>query len=233
MSVIWDEATYAAAYAVRVKDRTDPLFGTVVSYGRKLAENLQLAPGGQWGDNDLYHWKHRLAELETKTPMNRASRVLVVGAGFGYLLEVMIDLGAQNVWGTDPSVWIQATKATEARADVAPLILDLDVCAGWQAFKTAGAGQNGKFDFVVSELVVESLDAGTELTTFLDCCEALLRPNGTVVHLLVASKPEDRPDSRDLTLGIRWQDHAAWITERPTHWWVDTEGEEYTVGGGL
>ena len=160
---------------------------------------------------------------------NPATYVLVVGCGFGWSMEAIIDqTGTSRIVGTDTSLFIQSDKATEARADIAPLILNIDVTASdaRQQFRTAGAGQQGRFDAIITELTVDSI-APAELDVFLDSLEALLRPNGIIAHLVVPAPPAE-PDP---ALGLRELDWTSWIAIRPAHHWIDHT--EHILGGGI
>jgi cyclopropane fatty-acyl-phospholipid synthase-like methyltransferase len=168
---------------------------------------------------------------------NPASQVLVVGCGFGWIIETIVDTFNHNrIWGTEVSPWIQAEKATNARPDIAPLILDIDILAAdaRTQLRTAGAGQQGRFDWIISEQAVEGIPA-VDLPTFLDACDGLLRPGGNVVHVVATEITPPGPDDvHDRTLDLRWQSHAAWIAERPAHLWLDVHGEGgWVMGGGV
>lgn len=221
--MVWGQAEFDAAYQVR-----DPVSGTRVgSYRRDL-----FGPGGSggaWVDR-ARNWGIKLAGA-----INPASRLLVVGSGFGWIIESIIDeFNHSRIWGTDISPWINAEKATHARADVLPLLLDIDISSptARQEFQAAGAGQAGRFDWVVSEAVIESLDPAVDLHPFLDSCEALLRPGGNVAHIFSGKLTDPGPgDRHDRTLGMFWRSLAEWVAERPSHYWLDVHGWE--LGGGL
>lgn len=208
MPVIWDEATYNQAY------------------GRGYTR------ASHWRNDNLglIHHKHQLARLEDALPQfNRNNDVLVVGCGYGFLMEVMTDLGATSVWGTDISPYIQANLATEARADIAPLIFNIDVTDNdaVSQFAAAGAGGSGgsagKFHWVITELVVESYDPVNnlaEFTTFLNALDVLVRTGGQVgvIHLFAGVLPGD---PHDHSLGLTWITGAEWVAHKPTHYWID------------
>ena len=87
MPLIWDETLYNQAYS---------------------------NPPSRSGDfaGLMRHYRSTYGFLEDALPVfNRNSDILVVGCGFGYTMEVMLDLGATSVWGTDISPFIQANKA--------------------------------------------------------------------------------------------------------------------------
>jgi 2-polyprenyl-3-methyl-5-hydroxy-6-metoxy-1,4-benzoquinol methylase len=218
MPVIWDEATYNQAYG------------------------LGYTRASHWRNDvvGLAHHKSQLVKLENALPQfNRNNDVLVVGCGYGFLMEVMIDLGATSVWGTDISSYIQTNKTTEARSDVAPLILDINVTDtdAVAQFASAGAGGGGgsagKFHWVITELVIESYDPVAnlaEFTTFLDGLDALVRTGGQtgVAHIFAGVLPDD---PHDHSLGLLWMTGAEWTAYRPAHYWIDVH--TWQVLGGV
>jgi len=215
MPVIWDEALFNQAYSR--------------GYNR----------AAYWRNDGLVHYQIQLAKTELNMPnFNRNSNVLTPGCGFGYLMEVMIDLGATSVWGSDISPYIQANKATEARSDIAPLIFDINVAdvdaqAQFAAVGAGGQGGNaGKFQWIVSEHVVEGFDIQTELTeltAYLDGLDNLLASGGQtgIVHLFAGLLPDD---PHDHSLNMTWQTLEDWVPYAPHHYWIDIH--DWRMGGG-
>lgn len=203
----WEQAEYDAAYQRN----------GAPSYRRNII--------GPDGPNGISWWRNVATELGLKIPglVNPASHVLVVGSGFGWLIETIVDdFGHDRIYGTDTSLWIAAEKATHARSDIAGRLLSIDVTASdaRQQFRTAGAGQQGRFDWILCDLVTETIPAG-ELAAFLSALEGLLRPGGNVVHLVAAELDPALGGRHDETLGIRFRPIVDWQTEAPSHVWVD------------
>lgn len=222
--VVWDQAVYDSAY-----QRWHPGFQQYVASYR----------AGLLGA-DKHIWQDRLAQMQLKwaglgfTP---AADVLVVGCGFGWTLEEMINAGLNRAWGTDISPFIQASKATESAIPAKILSVDVTSPTARTDFVAAGAGrtggpaaERGKFDWIVTELVLESIDP-TNRTAFLDALDSLLKPGGRVGHLIVAKEPGDGPF--DPTLGMIAMTLAEWVAVRPAHYWVDVEQNRWAMGGGV
>lgn len=211
MAVLWTQEVYDQAY---VRSNGTP------SYRR--------AEHGQ----DTHAFRSRLFQLSTQLPnFNPGTNVLIVGCGFGWTIEVAIDeFGHNRIWGVDTSSWIQTSKFTHSRGDVAPLILNVPLTV--TALRSAGAGQQGRFDWVITELVVESLDPATELQPFLDECEGILRPNGNVGHIFAGKLTDPgEGDVHDRSLGLQWRTLAEWVAERPSHYWLNVH--QWQLGGGV
>lgn len=230
MPVVWDRAMYERAYEIRIGDSSQPDFGEWVTYGRRLAQRVKNR-----FDDELTLYIERLTALEQGVRLNRDTDILVVGCGFGYLVEVALDLGSTRMWGTDTSPWIQEEKATEARSDVALRIFDIDITDSDASdqFKTAIGSGNGKFSWIVTEQVVESLDGGTELAPFLDACDALRSGPGGVCHIFTGRLPDNPRTGRsphDLTMGLQWRTMEEWLAFRPSHYWLNVHG--FAVEGG-
>lgn len=215
----------------------NPTWGQILSYldGRAFADALR-SPGIT---ENLYDYRRRLANLGAVPNFSPSTDVLIVGCGFGWLIEVLIDVGANRVWGTDTSTVVQGSLAdpnVDIRSDVQAQILNIDVTApdALQQFRSAGAGgtgQNrGRFDWLVTELFVESFDPINNLAAFnavLNSLEAL-RSNrqGGVAHIVTVN----HGGAIDDTLGFTWLTLAEWAAIRPSHWWIDLVTGE--IAGG-
>ncbi len=205
MALIWTQAIYEEMYD---------------NYGRAWA----IASG-------MEQWKLVLNQLQVKAGISAGSRSLVVGCGLGFLMEVAYDAGVppDNFWGTDTSSYIQTLKNTDSRADVRQRILNINILSPTASndLKSAGASPNGKFNWVISDLVVESLwdiDPQTsqpvnEITNFLNACDSLRSGPGGVVHVFASKLDEYNQNSK-----MHWEYRDWWKDKRPTHWWVDVHG---------
>lgn len=238
-----DPQTWADAYGKRggrpnVQDVVLPTgagYGEDLTYldGRKYA--LQLSTDGEVG---LAHFRFRLQKLGASGAFTPSAETLVVGCGFGWLVETIVDVGSNAVWGTDTSTAIQNLlddPGVAVRSDVRPLIFDINIldANAAQQFKAVGAGNNaGKFRNVVTDRLIEDWPI-SEIDTLLDACDALLAPGQSrVFHIVLAtdgfiSGPEGLPDpafvSNQLSL-------AEWVALRPSHYWIDDRTG--AVGGG-
>lgn len=217
MPLVWDEELFNKSY----------------SQGYKRSSYYREGVG-------LVHHKTQMQGMEKTLPkFNKNSDMLVVGCGYGFLMEVMVDSGARHVWGTDISPYIQANKEAEARSDVAPLILDIDVVdTDAQAqFAAAGAGgqgaNEGKFLWIISEHVVEGFNVETEaadLIMYLEGLDDLLSSSNRagIIHLFAGLLPDD---PHDHSLGLTWLPLEDWVPYAPHHYWIDTHA--WRLGGGV
>lgn len=231
MAVIWDEARYQSAYRCPLNNSLNVngvqyARGQVVGYGRALYLDSKM-------ENPRFNaWEHNIRSLGTKLNMSFGSSILLVGCGFGYTIEEAMALGVTKIWGVDTSPYIQANKATEANAAIAPIILDIDITAAnvLNLLKPHVGGQ-GKVNWVVSELVVESLTPA-ELTAFLDACDSLRTGQGGVAHI-VACKMDTTEGGEDphKDSPLRQRTLAEWAAERPGHYWMDWNNDNAVMGG--
>lgn len=204
MALIWDETQYGNAYT---------------EYSLEWAER-----------GNYEQWKQNLLRLNAHIGFSLGSKALIVGCGFGYLLKVFDDNGAtpSNVYGCDDSTYIQANKDTQAPAGIAPRILDIDLRAGPNAFKPYFGG-NGKVTWVVSELVLTSLQTDAEIDEFRLACDAMQSGgNGGVAHIF-ASFHESL--SHDTTIGMNWRTRDYWSARLPNHWLLDVHYWAYGDNG--
>jgi len=222
--LVWDEATYLAAYDLQAPFDL-PAQGLVKGqrYGYSLPFYLF----------NPHVWVERFQQLSAKVQMSMGSSIMVVGCGFGYSIQFAREqLQAGRIWGTDISPYIQANKSDPAFCDqtIASSIFNVDITAPDAAdqFKALGTTGNGRFNWVFTEFVVESIDP-LGLQVFLDACDALRVGPGGVVHLFAGLL--DDASAHDQSLGMRWRTLSEWVAERPGHFWLDVHG--YQIGGGV
>ena len=234
------QSTWEAAYGIRggrpnkVDDKSiltvGQGHGQALSYldGRVFA--MQSSDDGQAG---LSHFRFTMNKLGAVPAFTPATDVLVIGCGFGWLLEVMLDAGSNSAWGTDTSTIIQQTLATAGvPAEVQGRVLNVDITASTakDQFIAAGAGTNkGEFNWLVSEYVVDTLET-IDIPAFLDACDSLRAPGqGGVAHLVIAQDkiPPGRTNS-DIITQLRTL--SEFVALRPAHWWID--GVTGNIGGG-
>lgn len=234
-----DPATWASAYRMRGgrPNKADSIlpsgdgFGEILSYldGRRYA--VQLSDDGQPG---LSHFRFRMQKLGVSGSFNPAAETLVIGCGFGWLIEVVVDAGSNAVWGTDISTAIHANLATaNVRQDVQALILNINVLDADAAnqFKAVGVGNNkGQFRNVVTEHLLEDWPIG-DINTILDACEALQASGQSNVFHLITAQDAIPSGASDPAIVPNQLTLAEWVALRPAHFWID----EVTgnVGGGL
>lgn len=238
------QSTWETAYRIRGgrPNKVDSVlptgagFGEVLTYGdgRKFA--IQLSDDGQPG---LSHYRFTLNKLGAVPAFTPATNVLVVGCGFGWLVEVMMDAGSNSAWGTDISTYIHSLLSNpdmNVPQVVQDRVLNVDITdpTAKAQFIAAGAGTNkGEFNWLVTELVVESFDPVSDpvaFTAFLDALDNLRAPGqGGVAHY-VADELPSTVGRHNESLGMTWLTLAEWVAYRPAHWWVSAHTGEILGG---
>lgn len=171
--------------------------------GRKHA--LQLSKDGKPG---LAHFRLRLDKIVNVISLDD-KKILVVGCGFGWLMEVMVDAGYTDVIGTDTSTLIQSLKSnpeTDVRPDIQRLILDVDI--------TKDTSGLGPFDVVITEHLLEDWSVN-RLSKILDACESLLADGGEVLHIITNIREGQE------TVILNKFDLDDWIAFQPMHYWLE------------
>lgn len=232
---VWRQAYHKQGLRPNKEDSVLPTgagYGEDLTYldGRKYA--LQRSDDGLPG---LSHYRRRLSELTKHNSFTPAADTLIIGCGFGWLIEVAVDLGSNSVWGTDTSTLIQSLildPTKNIRSDIQPLILNVDFTAPDAAdqFKALGAGSNkGQFTNVVTEHVLEDWPIAS-INVALDACDALLGPGQTNVFHIVTGQDKVQGDSDPVLVPNQFT-LAEWVALRPAHIWID----EVTgnIGGGV
>lgn len=196
--------------------------------GRLFA--LQLA---DFGDGPgLSYARSVMNKAASGAPWTPSTDALIVGCGFGWMIESILAAGGNNVWGSDTSFLIHDAIANNPALGVLPevssRILNIDVTDPDAAdqFKAVGAGnQNGKFRWIITEFVVESFNPSTEtalFNTFLDSLESLRAPGqGGILHILAGRLPPPYDVAHDTSFGMTWLTLPEWALVRPSHLWLD------------
>lgn len=161
----------------------------------------------------------RRADALIARGIQTADRVLVAGAGLGYLVQAMEMRGLQNVWGLDNSTWVQSRKS--AVTDASVVLINADLGGGVGALRTALTNATGArtFDWVITESLLESFD-DAEITTLLNVAEGLLVTGIALSHLIhvVYTPPFN-------AVGVfNEKTMAQWKAMRSTHTWMNAEG---------
>jgi len=151
------------------------------------------------------------------------TRVLCVGAAFGFLMEELLDFGITDVWGIEPSPYVWAN-TSEMRPDVQPRIVNATVGVDSTSLvqgllSAAGMTNPLRADWIVDEDAISSMNNDAEIHAFLDGCEGLLQGNARsrIVHLVTpATQPGMVGDS-----ALLWKTLDEWSAYRPDHTWID------------
>jgi hypothetical protein len=158
--------------------------------------------------------------------LDNNAKVLVIGCGFGFLLEYLIDAGIPDVWGIDPGDWYwDAANDGEWRSDVKPLVANDWIGSGTeQASLQALPGVSGqaKFTWIVDEDAA-TMHTDAELPAFITACEDRLQGNvkGRIIHIVTPLRFTGPGDS-----AVNWKTMAEWKAIAPDHNWVDARTGE-------
>lgn len=207
---VWEtEQDFRDTYEIGIRDPKHPQHGQTVTYGRLFA---QRAMGPL--DDELTLYNNRVNQLLRLFLIGQADRVLVVGCGFGFLIDAFHDAGFPNTWGIESSEYIQENQEREARTTTQ--FVDSDIRDWNQArFKLREMTGDWIFNWIITESVMESYE-DVEMDLLLDSVEALLDGNNglrNAIHL-VAADPTLDPAFNVKTL-------PEWKAVRPQHSWVD------------
>lgn len=217
----WTETDFGLFYHAKMRFHPNSAnHDTYTSYGLDYARYTSRQAYGLWSDT--------LTTLFSRNLYSAGQTVLVVGCGYGYLMAMMLQAGANSsrVWGTDTSLYIQTNKAIEGHPNYPLLtanILDLDITASniLQLLKAAGVSGNGKVDWVICESVTETIPPAN-LTAWLDACDGLLSAQGNVLHIVTVQDSQTLPTIPPLwtTYNWTWQTLEQWQALRPAHYWL-------------
>lgn len=179
-----------------------PAFNAAVPAKRKLAARLEPFDSYWQAPKDVeagfksfkaYYKANYLRRL----PQDRSARILVISCGPGYLVEMLVREGYQNVVGIDSD----PGKVAHARRHELP-------CETAEAFPYLEAQRNASFDVIIPEQELNHLTLD-ETIEFLRLCRAALRPGGQViVYAMNAANP--LVGSENLSHNI---DHFYLVTE--------------------
>lgn len=168
MGVVWDRKLYDEAYQLQVRDPNHPRAGEVVGYGRLFAQMFRDPETPEFTE-----YQHRASLLEPF--IDPGERTLVVGCGFGFLMDELNALGRPSI-GVDSSEWIMRNWRRERGEPhpFGPMPLLADV-------RDPVIERVGPFDVVVTEAVLESYPDGAELTEVIARCHELA---SKVIHMI-------------------------------------------------
>ena len=187
--------------------QTDSATGAVAGYGRDWATDF-----GRHGlDEPGTSLNVRADRLLAGFAIVPADRILIVGSGFGFLIEVLKGRGFPNVWGIDSSSDIESRKGVEASGDT---VLISEEMSGVGRIKNIMRQQTGgdEFGWIITESVLESWD-DSDNTTLLNVIEGGLSTSADhAVHLV--SEP---PFAADVAGVLNEKTLAGWKATRPAH----------------
>ena len=206
MPQFMDQITAVRLYRRREFDASGIPTGGQLTYSRQF-----------WGANMDGFFGTRKDWL-TGYGLDNSASVLVIGSGFGFLLEYLIDAGITNVVGIEPgSYFWDAANDDQWRSDVKALTVNDWIGSGTEvASLTALPSVSGqaRFTYVIDEDAI-TMHTDAEIPAFVAACEARLQGNakGRIFHLVT---PNDSGDP-----SVNWKSMAEWSTLVPDHSFVD------------
>jgi SAM-dependent methyltransferase len=162
------------------------------------------------------YWVDKL--LEVLPGFSISKSMLIIGCGFGYTIEVLQNRGVGNVVGVDTSPYIQAEKYEKS-------YVPDEIYGSLDEIR-------GKYDWVITELVIESYNPATELPAFVSFLADIERPmkgNGHVAHIFAGFLGDG--SAHKWSLGMTWLPLEDWVPYAPSHYWLDYHG--WQIGGGI
>ncbi len=171
---------------------------------------------GQRMNRDAIFGK-RFRVLTTEFNMLPTDRILVVGCGFGYLIDRFHDGGFPNVWGIDSSDDIEQRQGAESRGSTL-WVPDTITGAGRIRNKLRQLTGDDEFDWIITESMLESYEDG-EVQTILNVCEGALTGSDQshIIHIVVT---KEDPAAPGYAPAFNWKTIADWNLLRPSHSWT-------------
>lgn len=188
--LVYDQELYDDLYSTRMND------GRMLHYSREFL-NLQDPP----------HWTQQRKILAKQGVMGR---ILIVGCGFSPLLTAFSV--TDDVWGTDPSPFIQRHKREESDAPerIRPYAIPdrrINRHFDWLIVDDVAPGYT-----VTAVVPVEGTRSNPEFEDFLQGCDDL---SDNVIHF-VTTKSDGGQDPR-----LTWLSLEQWASFAPDHTWID------------
>lgn len=177
MPVDWNiKSTWDSAYNVRVRDKSDNEYNDWKTYGRKGFHK---------------HSQQRLIKLEAledsegNSYLRQNDKILVVGCGLGFLVELLNDNG-YRAYGLDISTYIRDRVASETNQDTRNRFILGDILSptiGLTVSSTIG----GKAAVVITENILPVIPALSTALFFANC-EAIASRQAPILHILTCPK---------------------------------------------
>lgn len=186
--------------------------GTTVTYGDDRSwsgDNLQ---------NEVWVRANALKAFMLANGGALADRILIVGAGMGFLIETLKLVGFTNVFGLDNSAWCQSKKATVNNGVV---LINSDFTGSSNSLKnTFNQATGGRtFSWIITESVLESFE-DNEIGIIVAQGPNLLAnnvPNSHIIHLVYVPPFDPGTNFNEKTM-------AQWKAFAPTQTWMNAEG---------
>jgi hypothetical protein len=187
--------------------------GSVVTYGDDRTWS------GDVLENEVWVRANALKAFILANGGALANRILIAGAGLGFLIETMKLVGFTNTFGIDASPWCQQQKAT---VNSGVVLVNADFNSAVNSLKNAfNAATGGRdFNWIISESVLESYENG-EITAITNNIPQLLAngmPNSRIIHIVYT------PPFNSVPGVFNEKTMAQWKAMAPTHTWMNAAG---------
>lgn len=193
MGVIWDQEMFDRAYRMRVRAPGHPNQGAELGYSEEFAR-MQRRP-----DRAGYTEYEERAEL-ISTLVDRGTRILVVGCGFGYLPHELTRIGLP-ARGVDSSDWIAARWSRNRPSGFMRSPLHADI--------RDPEAELANIDALVTESVLESYPDDDERESLLARCRELAQ---TVIHMVFDTELIEPLLSQSIEDWAHEDPEATWIS---------------------
>ena len=222
--VVSDTQILNSYYSTRDGDPKSSTFGKRLGYSRKFyREDWVFATEvDRLVNGPLFNL--RVQVTPHPFSFNTSDRIIVLGCGFGFLVEEFKKLNYLNCWGVDNSAHIHAN-LQEKDPDV--VIINEDMAGS--RITRALQQQTGRatFDWVITERVFESFDLDSSLMRLIDAAEGMLatahvNSKGRIIHLLDTHAHTNPVMSRN-TIDV-------WRAQRPIHSWISMGSTDQLYG---
>ena len=150
--------------------------------------------------------------------LDNNAQILVIGCGYGYLIEYLLDAGISDVWGIEPGAlfWDPANDG-EWRSDVKPRVANDWIGSGTEAASLSalpGVPNNERFGWIVDEDCI-TMHSDAELPAFIAACEDRLQGNAKsrIIHIVTTGELGNQ--------AVNWKSLAEWKAVAPDDTWVE------------
>ncbi len=175
--------------------------------------------------NDFNPFENRKSWVTSRGLADNAS-VLVVGCGYGALIDWLIDAGIDDIYGLEPGSWIWDNINTfQPVSNVRDRIGNDWIGSGTEraTLNTLGVSGQAKFSWIVDEdAALAHTDA--ELPVFISGLEDRLQGNarGRIIHIVTTLRVEMGPGDSSQN----WKLLSEWKEVAPAHTWMDSRTGE-------
>lgn len=158
-------------------------------------------PNGYTRENKEYIARSIAGSIYTTVNPTSDDTILLVGAGFGWVAEYLIELGINKICAVDTSLWIQSQKSIEAVVD----IHNLDVTSTQDQLtikNLLGLSANEKIKYCITEDLFSVLNDAE----CIDISQNLRNIGDTVIHS-IGTQEIKAPNS---VLPFNWKTLNEW-----------------------